>query len=31
VVKEMGLLTDEELDEYLDVHAMTETGIPGEE
>ena len=31
VVKEMDLLTDEELDEYLDVRAMTETGIPGEE
>jgi fumarate hydratase class II len=31
VVKEMDLLTDEELDEYLDVQAMTETGIPGEE
>jgi fumarate hydratase class II len=30
VVKEMGLLTDEELDEYLDVHAMTEPGVPGE-
>jgi fumarate hydratase class II len=31
VVKEMDLLTDAELDEYLDVRAMTETGIPGEE
>ncbi|MFB6248096.1 MAG: class II fumarate hydratase [Salinibacter sp.] len=31
VVKEMGLLTDEELDEYLDVQAMTEPGVPGEE
>jgi fumarate hydratase class II len=31
VVKEMGLLTDEELDEYLDIEAMTETGIPGNE
>lgn len=31
VVKEMDLLTDEELDEYLDVHAMTETGIPGDD
>ena len=31
VVKEMDLLTDEELDEYLDAQAMTETGIPGEE
>jgi hypothetical protein len=27
----MDLLTDEELDEYLDVQAMTETGIPGDE
>jgi fumarate hydratase class II len=31
VVKEMGLLTDEELDEYLDVQAMTEAGIPGDD
>jgi fumarate hydratase class II len=31
VVKEMGLLTEEELDEYLDVRAMTEPGIPGED
>ena len=31
VVKEMDLLTEEELDEYLDVRAMTKTGIPGEE
>ncbi|PQJ35806.1 aspartate ammonia-lyase [Salinibacter sp. 10B] len=31
VVQEMGLLSEEELDEYLDVRAMTETGIPGEE
>ena len=30
VVKEMGLLTDEELDHYLNVRAMTEPGIPGE-
>ncbi len=30
VVREMDLLTDEELDEYLDVHAMTEPGVPGE-
>ena len=31
VVKEMGLLTEEELDEYLDVQAMTEAGIPGDD
>jgi fumarate hydratase class II len=31
VVQEMGLLTEEELDEYLDVQAMTESGIPGDE
>jgi fumarate hydratase class II len=31
VVTEMGLLTEEELDEYLDLRSMTETGIPGEE
>jgi fumarate hydratase class II len=31
VVQEMGLLSEEELDEYLDVRAMTETGIPGDE
>ncbi|MGM0705827.1 MAG: class II fumarate hydratase [Bacteroidota bacterium] len=30
VVREMDLLTDEELDEYLDVRAMTEPGVPGE-
>lgn len=30
VVKEMGLLSEEELDEYLDVRGMTEPGIPGE-
>jgi fumarate hydratase class II len=30
VVKEMDLLTDAELDEYLDVRGMTEPGIPGE-
>ena len=30
VVQEMDLLTEEELDEYLDVRAMTEPGIPGE-
>ena len=29
VVKEMGLLTDEELDRYLNVRQMTEPGIPG--
>ncbi|GIV59812.1 class II fumarate hydratase [Rhodocaloribacter litoris] len=29
VVKEMGLLTDEELDHYLNVRDMTEPGIPG--
>ena len=31
VVTEMGLLTEEELDDYLDVQAMTESGIPGDE
>jgi len=31
VVKEMGLLSDEELEEYLDARAMTEPGVPGEE
>ena len=31
VVQEMGLLSEEELDEYLDARAMTETGIPGED
>ena len=30
VVREMDLLTEEELDEYLDVREMTEPGIPGE-
>ena len=30
VVLEMGLLTEDELDEYLDVRGMTEPGIPGE-
>ena len=30
IVKEMGLLSDNELDEYLDVRSMTEPGIPGE-
>ncbi|NBC87048.1 MAG: aspartate ammonia-lyase [Bacteroidetes bacterium] len=30
VVLEMGLLTEDELDEYLDVRDMTEPGIPGE-
>ena len=30
VVREMDLLTDAELDEYLDVRAMTEPGVPGE-
>ncbi len=29
VVKEMGLLSDDELDRYLDVRQMTEPGIPG--
>ena len=29
VVKDMGLMTDEQLDEYLDVRSMTEPGIPG--
>ncbi|MFQ5568512.1 MAG: class II fumarate hydratase [Rhodothermales bacterium] len=29
VVKEMGLLSDEELDRYLNVRQMTEPGIPG--
>ncbi len=31
VVKKMDLLTDEELDEYLDVRRMTEPGVPGDE
>jgi len=31
VVKEMGLLSEEELEKALDVRAMTEPGIPGEE
>jgi hypothetical protein len=26
----MGLLSENELDEYLDVRGMTEPGIPGE-
>jgi len=30
VVTEMGLLTEEEVEEYLDVRAMTEPGVPGE-
>ncbi len=30
VVKEMGLLSDEELDRYLNVRDMTEPGIPGQ-
>lgn len=30
VVKEMGLLTDAELDAVLDVRSMTEAGIPGQ-
>lgn len=30
IVQEMGLLSEEELDEYLDVRDMTEPGIPGE-
>jgi fumarate hydratase class II len=30
VVLEMGLLSENELDEYLDVRGMTEPGIPGE-
>ena len=30
VVQEMDLLTEEELDEYLNVREMTEPGIPGE-
>jgi aspartate ammonia-lyase len=29
IVLEMGLLSEEELDRILDVHAMTEPGIPG--
>ncbi len=29
VAKEMGLLTDEQLDQYLNVREMTEPGIPG--
>ena len=31
VVKEMDLLTDEELDEYLDAYGMTEPGVPGDD
>jgi len=31
VVKEMGLLSEKELEKALDVRAMTEPGIPGEE
>jgi fumarate hydratase class II len=31
VVKEMDLLTDEELDEYLDAYSMTEPGVPGDD
>jgi fumarate hydratase class II len=30
VVKKMDLLSDEELDEYLDVRRMTEPGVPGD-
>ncbi len=30
VVQEMDLLSQEELDEYLDIRAMTEPGVPGE-
>ena len=30
VVREMGLLSDEQLDEYLNVRDMTEPGIPGQ-
>ena len=30
VVQEMGLLTKDELDEYLDVRDMTEPGVPGD-
>jgi fumarate hydratase class II len=30
IVKEMDLLSDEELDTYLDVRDMTEPGVPGE-
>ncbi len=30
IVQEMGLLSDDELDAYLDVRDMTEPGIPGE-
>jgi fumarate hydratase class II len=30
VVRDMDLLTDEELNKYLDVRAMTEPGVPGE-
>ena len=29
VVVDMGLLSESELDDVLDVHAMTEPGIPG--
>jgi len=31
VVKKMDLLTEEELEEYLDVRRMTEPGVPGDE
>jgi fumarate hydratase class II len=31
VVQEMGLLSEDELEEYLDVRGMTEPGVPGEE
>ncbi len=31
VVKQMGLLDEEELDEYLDIRRMTEPGVPGDE
>lgn len=30
VAREMGLLTDEQLDQYLNVYDMTEPGIPGQ-
>jgi len=31
VVKEMDLLSEDELDDYLDARAMTEPGVPGDE
>jgi fumarate hydratase class II len=31
VVKRMGLLDDDQLEDYLDVRRMTEPGVPGDE